>query len=239
MLLPMLNIYQEYVRNHHYSLQVSNTVYCSCVSLCINRLCAILQMDHHRISSTDGSPSFVLWFSLIFPGYSNLFALLNHCYNLSSFTSITAQTRERVEEKENQVHRFEDLFWILFSVRSCFLYSCCLPRVIYIYINFSLLIFSLRQNITLFLLLNHSFALCCKAVFRDKNCGWFILTAFVVLLVVNNEFQKTSWHVFLQRDIKWFRELSSLLQAPGTDFSVPPLIRFLRQADVQRLNCAE
>ena len=24
MLLPMLNIYQEYVRNHHYSLQVNN-----------------------------------------------------------------------------------------------------------------------------------------------------------------------------------------------------------------------
>lgn len=94
-------------------------------------------MDHHWISAaTHGCPSFALWFNLIFLGCSNLLAMPNHCFNLSSFTSITALKGERVQEKENRVHCFKDSFCIIFSVLSCFLYSCCLPRVIYIYFSF-------------------------------------------------------------------------------------------------------
>lgn len=94
-------------------------------------------MDHHWISAaTHGCPSFALWFNLIFLSCSNLLAMPNHCFNLSSFTSITAQKGERVQEKENRVHRFKDSFCIIFSVLSCLLYSCCLPRVIYIYFSF-------------------------------------------------------------------------------------------------------
>ena len=51
MLLPMLNIYQEYVRNHHYSLQVNNTVIYLAVCADISLLGGNFQMDDHKISA--------------------------------------------------------------------------------------------------------------------------------------------------------------------------------------------
>ena len=118
----------------------------------------ILQMDHHWISAaTHGCPSFALWFNLIFLSCSNLLAMPNHCFNLSSFTSITALKGERVQEKENRVHRFKDSFCIIFSVLSCLLYSCCLPRVIYIYFSFLAvnLLFKAKNHFVFLFLLFH------------------------------------------------------------------------------------